>query len=152
METEHQVVVQAPVDRLFAVVTDYARYPDFLPEVQAVSVHNKGDGVALVHFDLQLIVRLTFTLRLLEDFPTQVSWSLSQGKMIEQNSGSWRLEPLGAGQSRATYALRLRLGGLIPTSVSTRLLGAELPRMLGRFADRAQSDAPAAAPRKKRVS
>ena len=151
-QAEHQLVVDAPIARVFAVISDYARYAEFLPELRGVDVQKGDDGVAHVRFDVQLIVRVVYTLRVIEDYPSRISWSLAEAKMIEENSGFWLLEDLDEVQTRVTYNLRVKLGGRIPASVSMRLLGDDLPKMLQRFAERAQSESPKDSPPKRRVS
>jgi coenzyme Q-binding protein COQ10 len=136
-KAEHQVMIGAPIERVFGVIVDYERYPEFLPELRSVTLESRHDGVAHVRFEVELIVRVAYTLRLVEDPPSQVGWSLAEGKMIAHNNGRWRLDVTAEG-TRASYALDVELAGRIPRSVSTRLLGTDLPRMLQRFKDRAE--------------
>ncbi|MBI5509849.1 MAG: SRPBCC family protein [Deltaproteobacteria bacterium] len=138
-KAEEQVVIQAPIDRVFDVITDYERYPEFLPDMRQVQVLSKTDDVAIVSFELEIIMRIGYTLRLVEDRPTAVRWTLEKAKMMAANVGAWRLEDLGDGKTRATYGLELKLKGLIPKSVSTRLIGTTLPETLARFKARAES-------------
>ncbi len=127
--------------RVFAIITDYQRYPEFLPELRSVAVRYSAAGVAVVRFEVQLIMRIAYTLRLVEDPPSKVTWSLAESKLISKNEGRWRLEEVGPEQTRASYALEVALAGMIPASVSTRLLGSNLPQMLERFKTRAESAA-----------
>jgi uncharacterized membrane protein len=138
--TEEQVVMDAPIERVFAVIADYERYPEFLPDMKEVRVLSRHDGVALVRFELELIMRVSYTLRLLEDAPTRVQWTLEEAKMVAENNGGWTLVAEG-NRTRATYALEVKLRGLIPKSVSTRLLGTTLPQTLQRFKARAEARA-----------
>src|SRR5690349_2820588 len=135
---EHRVLIQAPIERVFDVIVDYERYPEFLPELKSVTLESRDDGVALVRFEVELIVRVVYTLRLIEDPPTRVTWSLHEGKMIASNDGAWELERVGEQTTRASYGLDVKLAGMIPKSVSTRLMGTNLPQMLERFKTRAE--------------
>lgn len=139
--SSHQVVVRAPPASVFQVITDYQRYPEFLPELRRVEVvsRNRNDGVAVVRFEVQLIVHVEYTLRLVEDPPFQVSWSLAAGKMLERNDGRWLLTPVEANQTNVSYELDVQLAGQIPKSISSRLMGDTLPQMLARFAARAEA-------------
>lgn len=136
--TEQTVVINAPIDRVFDVIVDYERYPEFLPEMKHVEIISRHDGVSVVSFELEIIMRLGYTLRLQEDRPHAVTWSLDNAKMMAANDGAWRLEALGDEQTRATYGLEVKLRGLIPKSVSTRLVGTTLPETLSRFKARAE--------------
>lgn len=137
-KTEQTVVINASIDRVFDVIVDYECYPEFLPEMKHVEVISQHDGVSVVSFELEIIMRLGYTLRLQEDRPHSVTWSLDSAKMMAANDGGWRLEALDDGQTRATYGLEVKLRGLIPKSVSARLLGTTLPETLARFKARAE--------------
>jgi coenzyme Q-binding protein COQ10 len=134
---EQQVVIDAPVERVFATIIDYERYPEFLPDIKQVHVLERHDGLAVVRFELELIMRVSYTLRLSEEPPYRLSWTLEQAKMLAENNGGWTLVREGE-KTRATYALEVKLRGLIPKSVSTRLLGTTLPETLDRFKARAE--------------
>lgn len=135
---EQELVVNTSIDRLFAVIVDYERYPEFLPDMKQVTVLSRQDGVSVVRFELELIMRLAYTLRLIEDAPASISWTLEEARMMASNVGGWRLEALDENRTKAIYGLELKLRGLIPKSVSTRLIGSTLPETLHRFKDRAE--------------
>lgn len=134
---EQQVVIDAPLSQVYAIITDYERYPEFLPDVKDVRVQSRRDGIVLVRFELELIMRVSYTLRLVEEPPARLSWTLEEAKMLAENNGGWTLAAEGE-RTRATYSLEVKLRGLIPKSVSTRLLGTTLPQSLERFKARAE--------------
>jgi ribosome-associated toxin RatA of RatAB toxin-antitoxin module len=136
---EQQVVIHAPTERVFGVIVDYERYPEFLPELKSVTLLSREDGVALVRFDVELIMRVQYTLRLVEDAPLSVKWTLAEAKMLASNTGSWSLKPISDASCQAAYGLEVKLAGMIPKSVSTRLMGTNLPQMLQRFKARAEA-------------
>ncbi len=138
--TEQHIDIHAPIERVFAVITDYERYPEFLSDMKEVVVESRHDGVAVVRFELELIMRVSYTLRLVEDPPRGVSWTLDHAKMMVENNGGWTLVKEGD-RTRATYALEVKLRGLIPKSVSTRLLGTTLPQTLQQFKARSEGRA-----------
>ena len=41
--------------RVFAAITDYERYPEFLPDMKNVRVTSRHDGVAVATFELEII-------------------------------------------------------------------------------------------------
>ena len=137
-KTQQQVVINAPIERVFDVIVDYERYPEFLPEMKAVEVLSRNDGVVIVRFELELIMRFVYTLRLLEDAPHSVRWSLEEAKIMSSNAGGWQLESLGPNSTRASYRIDVKLLGLIPSSVSNRISGITLPHTLARFKARAE--------------
>ena len=136
-KAERDILIDASPEHVFSVITDYERYPEFLPEMRSVQVISRQDGIARVRFELELIMRISYTLRLREDGPLRLSWSLEEAKMLELNEGGWRLESV-AGKTKATYALEIKLRGLLPKAVSTKLVGTTLPQTLERFRERAE--------------
>jgi len=57
------IVIAAPVEDVFAVITDYEKYPEFLSEVKAVRVTDRRGGEALVHYEVQVLKSIRYTLR-----------------------------------------------------------------------------------------
>ncbi len=137
--SSHQVVVRAPAASIFQVITEYQRYPEFLPELRRVAVLSRNDGVALVQFEVQVIVHVDYTLRLVENPPHEVRWSLAAGKMLARSDGRWLLTPQTDNSTQVLYELDVQLAGQIPKSISARLTGDTLPQMLARFASRAET-------------
>ncbi|HSI04873.1 MAG TPA: SRPBCC family protein, partial [Myxococcota bacterium] len=42
---EETIVIDAPLAKVWSVVTDYERYPEFLPEMTSVSIVSRHDNV-----------------------------------------------------------------------------------------------------------
>lgn len=132
---ERSIEVSVPRDRMFRVVTDYESYPDFLPEMEEVSVLSRADGLVEAEFVLRIVKRVTYRLRLVEEAPSKVSWTLLSGDLRE-NKGSWSLEDADGG-CRVTYSATVEVGMFVPGAIQARLVGEQLTQMLGAFADRA---------------
>ena len=138
-KVEREILISAPLAHVYSVITDYERYPEFLPEMREVRVLSQDDHGKVVHFDLELIMRLSYSLRITESEPSAISWHLEQAKMIDANVGGWTLSDEGDGQTLARYTLDVKLRGLIPKSVSDRLLGTTLPETLSHFKERSET-------------
>ncbi len=134
---EETIVIDAPLAKVWGVITDYERYPEFLPEMTAVSIVSRHDNVVVAKFDLEIMMRFSYSLRLEEEAPTSLAWTLDSASMMVSNSGGWRLVAEG-NTTRATYVLDVELKGLIPKSVKDRLVGMTLPQTLERFKRRAE--------------
>jgi ribosome-associated toxin RatA of RatAB toxin-antitoxin module len=52
------------------------------------------------------------TIRFTYDGPTRLSWSQEKGE-LKSVDGSWQLEDLGGGRTRATYSLEVELGRML---------------------------------------
>jgi coenzyme Q-binding protein COQ10 len=138
---EETILIDAPLAKVYGIITDYERYPEFLPEMTSITIESRHDNVVVARFDLELMMmRFSYTLRLEENAPAELSWTLGEGKMMVANNGGWKLVAEGD-KTRATYALDVELKGLIPKSVRDRLVGTTLPQTLERFKMRAEGRA-----------
>lgn len=138
-----EILIEAPVDRVFDVVVDYERYPEFVPGIKACRVLPAGPEKR-VEYELDLgIKRVRYVLRHLEDRPRAVSWSLVSGELMKVSNGSWGLEAEGE-RTRARYSVEIAISKppLVPQSVMDRisdeLTRVQLPRTLEAFKQRAE--------------
>jgi coenzyme Q-binding protein COQ10 len=133
------ILFNASADRVFAVVREYDKYPLFLPEVKDVRILARDGNKAEVRFEVELIKRIRYTLRMEEQPPTSIHWSLLEGEIIKDNTGSWRLEPRADGKTQATYSVDIGVGPLVPKVIVNGIAENALPRMLEAFARRIES-------------
>ena len=136
-EAERCIEVLAPPETVFAVITDYASYPDFLPEIESATVLSRSPGFARVRFVLRVVKTVCYTLDLVEEAPTSVRWTLREGD-LRQNAGSWSLEAVQGG-TRATYSVQVEVGMFVPGAIVSRLVGETLPATLEAFRTRAET-------------
>lgn len=139
MDKQTEITIDAPIDRVFDVIVGFESYPEFVPENQAVQVTERDGDEATVRFEVEMLMRFDYTLRITAVRPTRVSWTLVEGKMLSKNTGSWELEALDESRTKASYRLNLELARAIPAAVRERLIGAGLPKTLERFKLRAES-------------
>jgi coenzyme Q-binding protein COQ10 len=138
-----EVIVDAPIERLYDVIVDYARYPEFVPGIRGCRVVST-DPEKRVEYELDLgVKRLRYTLRHVEERPRKVTWSLVSGEMMKVSNGSWELTPEGE-KTRARYSVEVRIAKppLVPQVVvdkmSDELNKVALPRNLAAFKARAE--------------
>jgi len=135
---QRSIIVNVPPEKLFDVVTDYERYADFLPEVKSVKVERSGT-TASVHYEVSLMKTIKYSLKMTEERPHRVRWSLIKGEFMKENNGSWELKPAGEGKTEATYSIEVGVGPLVPKSITSLLVDQSLPSMLEAFKKRAES-------------
>ena len=133
------VVINTPVEKVFAVIKDYERYPEFLPEVKSTRISNRQGDEVDVHYEVDVLKKIRYTLRLKEEPPSRISWTFVEGELMRDNRGNWLLEDLGGGKTRATYNIEMKLGPLVPKSIVNVLVDSSLPKMLEAFKKRAES-------------
>ena len=138
-----EMVVDVPAERFYDLVVDYARYPEFVPNVKACRV-KPGGPPRDVEYELDLgIKRVKYVLRHLEDRPRKVTWSLVSGELMKVSNGSWELHAEGD-RTRAHYSVEVLIGKppLVPQAVMDRiseeLTRVQLPRTLDAFKRRAE--------------
>ena len=133
------VVINTPVKKVFAVIKDYESYPEFLPEVKSTRISNRQGDEVDVHYEVNVLKKIRYTLRLKEEPPSRISWTFVEGELMRDNRGHWLLEDLGGGKTRATYNIEIKLGPLVPKSIVNVLVDSSLPKMLEAFKKRAES-------------
>jgi coenzyme Q-binding protein COQ10 len=138
-----EVVFERPAEKVFLVLIDYGRYPEFVPGIKGCRVL-PGAGDRQVEYELDLgIKRIKYVLRHVETPPTRITWTLVSGEMMKVSSGSWELEAKGQ-KTRAVYTVDIQISKppLIPQMVIDRvtdeLTRVQLPRTLEAFKARVE--------------
>jgi coenzyme Q-binding protein COQ10 len=132
------ILIDAPVEKVFRIVTDYDRYAEFLPEVKSVATSERSGNEVKVHYEVDVIKRIKYTLKMQEEPPHRVTWTFVAGEVMKDNHGSWVLEPAGEAKTKATYAIEMALGPLVPKVIVKALVEGSLPKMLDAFKRRAE--------------
>lgn len=99
--------IDAPLDEVWAVVEDVLTAPDWQGGLVALTAldHDSDGRPTLVESVSDIKIRHVKTqVRFSYDPPTRLSWSQEKGD-LKSVDGSWELEDLGGGRTRATYAL-----------------------------------------------
>jgi ribosome-associated toxin RatA of RatAB toxin-antitoxin module len=134
------IVINAPVEKVFDVVTNYERYPDFLPEVKEVRASNRKGSEVDLQYKVDLVVKtIRYTIHVKEERPSRMSWTFIDGEVMKDNKGGWVLESAGEGKTKATYNVEVTVGPLVPKSILNTLVDSSLPKMLEAFKKRAET-------------
>src|SRR5512144_3432816 len=107
--------INAPIDEVWAVVEDVLSAPEWQGGLKDMEeLERDGEGhVTLVESSNDAKVRtIKSTVRFSYDGPTRLSWSQEKGE-LKSVDGSWELEDLGDGRTRATYQLDVELGRML---------------------------------------
>jgi ribosome-associated toxin RatA of RatAB toxin-antitoxin module len=99
--------IDAPIDEVWAVVEDVLTAPDWQGGLVAVSALERDDDgrPTLVESESDIKVKHVKTqVRFRYEPPFRLSWAQEKGD-LKSVEGSWLLEDLGEGRTRATYAL-----------------------------------------------
>jgi ribosome-associated toxin RatA of RatAB toxin-antitoxin module len=107
--------VEAPVDEVWRVVEDVLTAPDWQGGLVAMSAleRDAGGRPTLVETENDIKVRHVKTwVRFRYEPPARLSWTQEKGD-LKSVTGSWRLEDLGDGRTRATYTIDADPGRLL---------------------------------------
>ncbi len=133
------VVFEAPIEKCFAVISDYERYPEFLPEVKKITTSNRRGTEVDVHYEAEVVKIIKYTVHMKEEKPNKVSWSFIDGEFMKDNRGGWVLEDVGNGQTKATYSIEVTVGMLVPKTILNVLVDTQLPKLMANFKARIES-------------
>jgi ribosome-associated toxin RatA of RatAB toxin-antitoxin module len=138
--------IDAPLDRVWSIVADVESWPQWQNTLSAVDVEERDaegrPSLCEVIFDAGVQTIRTLQ-RLRYEPPHLVSFSQEKGS-LKSLHGSWRLEDIEDGRTRATYALDVEPGGmlsmLVRGAVEERLREVLVTRLPGELKARAEAD------------
>jgi len=101
------VLVEAPREYVWDVITDYSKYPDWMPEVEEVTVvRDEGNSKDIKYellFKISIITRrVKYTLRKFSKKPSRIEWELVEGD-FDYAVGGWQLVPTRGGEATMAY-------------------------------------------------
>jgi coenzyme Q-binding protein COQ10 len=136
--------IEAPIGEVYAVAADVEGSPRWQPEIKvAECTERDGDGnQVLVHMESDARVRtLGSEMRFSYEEPGRIAWTQEDGD-LKAVDGSWELEDLGDGRTRATYWLEVDLGRKLGLLIRGPLVGVlrgqmvdTMPEKLKRFVE-----------------
>jgi ribosome-associated toxin RatA of RatAB toxin-antitoxin module len=136
--------IEAPIEAVFAVAADVEGSPRWQPEIKvAECIERDRDGSqVLVHMETDAKVRTLKTeMRFAYEQPVRIAWKQEDGD-LKSVEGSWELEDLGGGRTRATYAMEVDLGRVLGMVIRGPVVGVlrgqlveSMPGKLKRFVE-----------------
>ena len=134
---EMTIDIAAPPEAVLPVLTDYEKYPDILQNMESAEVLHRTAEYVDAQFTLNLVRRVTYTLRLRETAPDGLSWSLIEGPFLS-NDGTWTLTRLPDGSTRARYRVEVRVAVFVPRRLADKLVTHSLPAIVTAFKEEAE--------------
>lgn len=126
-----RALIAAPPARIWAVITDYDHYRDFMPLTTVSEVKKREGNQVLFYTELSTPVKtICYTIRLtLDEAKGAVDWTLVDGN-LKSNEGSWRLEPYGAGETYVVYTCFVAPGFPIPGFLLNKITQGTMPDLI----------------------
>ncbi len=112
---EQSVEIDAPIGRCYEIAADIEGAPEWQGSLRDVEIIERDAErrAVLVETESDAKVKtVRATLRFSYDEPTRIEWVQEQGE-TKSLEGSWTFEDLGAGRTRATYALAADPGRML---------------------------------------
>ena len=107
--------IQAPIDQVWELVEDVEKAPEWQGGLKALRAIERDDQgrATLCESESDAKVRaVKSTVRFTYDGPTTLTWRQEKGE-LKSVDGSWKLEDLSGGRTRATYDLEVDLGRML---------------------------------------
>lgn len=112
--------IDAPLDGVWAVVADVEAWPQWQGTLSGLDVEERDaderPSLCEVVFDAG-VQKIETVQRLRYEPPLGLQFSQESGS-LKSLDGSWRLEDLGDGRTRATYELEVEAGGVLKMIIS----------------------------------
>jgi carbon monoxide dehydrogenase subunit G len=125
--------VDAPLDAVWALVEDVELAPEWQNGLKAMrGIERDADGRAIVcESESDAKVRtIKSVVRFEYDGPTRLSWTQEKGE-LKSVEGSWELEDIGGGRTKATYALEVDLGRMLGMLIRGPIVGVLRDMLVG---------------------
>ena len=107
--------IDAPLDQVWALVEDVEKAPEWQGGLKGMhAIERDDDGRAtLCESETDAKVRtVKSVVRFTYESPTKLRWAQEKGE-LKSVEGSWALEDLGDGRTRATYSIAADLGRML---------------------------------------
>lgn len=125
-QATERVMVRAAPERVWEVLLDFDRYPEWAADLKEVEVDERdGEGrAARVRYRAAAFGRSTTYVLAYDysDAPRQLTWKLVEGDLTSKLDGTYVLEPSGD-ETEVTYHLEVDLRVPIPGFVKRRAEG-----------------------------
>lgn len=131
--------VDVDINKLFDVLVDYNKYPEFVDGVSEIKVISQSETAAKVEYSINMIKNFKYIINIKQERPSRLSWTLDSGDLFKKNDGEWKLKDLGNGKTEVTYTLDLDFKMFAPSSILSALTSKNLPVMMESFFKRAKA-------------
>jgi len=131
---EKTIIAPVPIEAFWATITDYVAYPQIIDDIKGAEIRERTGNVVVVAFQLRVLLKgFDYTLRMVEEGPNKLTWSLVSSSTLKQNDGGWTLEAVSPTETRVTYWNVLAAKSFLPKSFINGLARIALPSMLKRW-------------------
>lgn len=134
LETTH--TFNGNIQKVFAALGQFERYPEFIPGVTGIKVLPPPTGSkakCLVRYEINIMKTFFYTIETFEEGPSKIWWTMTESNLMKRNEGSWTLTAKGENETSAVYKLDVSFKGLVPSMITDQVAKANLPGMFAGF-------------------
>lgn len=110
------ILINAPVDKVYATLIDFEKYPEFMPSTEGTKIIKEENGSKDVQYNIAfkfslLKFKVQYTLRHTFVKNKSINWTLVKTKdgKLKSTYGSWQLFSAPGGQTAAFYSTQADL-------------------------------------------
>jgi ribosome-associated toxin RatA of RatAB toxin-antitoxin module len=107
--------IEAPIERVWEIVADVEGWPEWQATITEIDVEERDaanrPSLCEVVFDAK-VQTIRTVQRVHYASPHRLSFKQERGS-LKALAGSWQLEDLGDGRTKATYALNVEISGML---------------------------------------
>lgn len=129
-------VFNCTAEEFFKVVSDFEKYPEFLPEVKSVKILKKEGHIKEMEYSVSLVKTFKYKLKSIETAPTKVDFHFIEGDVFKSMKGSWQIAPEGTDKCKVNYSVEATFGMFVPGPMANTLVSVNLPIMINNFKNR----------------
>jgi coenzyme Q-binding protein COQ10 len=131
---KHTTVMNVDLDALWAVITDYESYPEFVEGLESLKITKRSGSSVIANYVVSMFgKKVHYTLKHTETPKKHLEWEMIEGEFFKHNNGSWDLKEKGKGKVEATYSVDVGFPLLVPKAIVNTLTGTQLPTMMKAF-------------------
>ncbi len=123
-------------EEFFKIVSDYEKYPQFLPEVKAVKITKTTPTLKEMEYSVSMIKTFSYRLKVTEKINEEVVFEFIGGDVFKSMRGEWKLKDKGKNQVEVDYKVEASFGLLVPGPMAKTLVSVNLPIMMANFKKR----------------
>ncbi len=118
------MTIKADPAKIMGVIADFPSYPEWAGPVKQIEVLEEGpDGRAKsVRFHVEVMgLSDLYVNEYTWDGNRRVDWTMSQGRSMKSQVGSYLMTPAGKGATKVTYDLTVDIGIPVPGLIRRRI-------------------------------